>query len=578
MRDDLRHALDALGTQLTTVAAPLVAPVRRDLGRLPMLLSETNGALAVIGLAEAAIDALADPMLSAAAWDDVRAAFESEDFAGTCELRIKQLAELVELGGGDWRSTARRLNRVLYDDRSTLAAIGAIELADRAASDLESANAPAGVDLEDRLTLARSQVAAQQPMGDVVAWVCFRNASLDQIYLDVGGVEFFGHQLWPEGIAGGYPANTSRRDEFDDEWHKFFFDSMPAEPFVLARVPLGHGRMTGAVERARSAAQDLVRAARPHSEWILIKGAAINVRGQEGGWFGQRLDGGEERKLDRYAPCFEPTGGSLAKLDPALAQKLLSGETQAHEAVRDIEWAETLRRVADVPQRLALSTRLIERALPAPGREHWTDPVTRYLKDWWADRHAQELIISTAEEAVELLDSVMSPDRNDKGWRERLFPNYGTEQGTIRLNETLASVAELVEDLPAGSMQRRLAAELAFHARSAADWLVLVGTHRQAFDILLARLVRQRNAVLHGGDTVPAVVASVEEFSLELQSFVIYEQLDAATAEERLLTALERNRIMLERKYTRMKATDAPISAMFEAAVPLPAGGDKRDG
>jgi hypothetical protein len=67
-----------------------------------------------------------------------------------------------------------------------------------------------------------------------VAWVWFGNAALRSVYLEVGGVEFFGHQTWPEAVASGWPGDEPRR-EFEDEWHKFYFDHLPDEPFVLER-------------------------------------------------------------------------------------------------------------------------------------------------------------------------------------------------------------------------------------------------------------------------------------------------------------------------------------------------------
>jgi len=568
LRDDVRRAMDALGPHLAPEAAAALEPVRRDLGRLPDLLREANGALAAAGLAEAALEALADSALVGAAWDDVRAAFENDEFAGTCELRIRQIAELVALRGGDWRSTARRVDRVLLDDRMVLSQIGAITLPDSDEADFDALNEPAGVALDERLRLARGEVTAEPPMGDMVAWVCFRNASLRSVYLNVGGVEFFGHQLWPAGIAGGYPDNTAPRDEFNDEWHGLLFHSLPEEPFVLACVPLGRGRLAGAVERARSVAQDLVRAAQPHSEWALIKGAAIYVRGGEGGWFGDPLDARERSKTGRYSPEYEPTSGGLAHLHPALVEKLLAVESQAHDAVRDVEWAEAVSRVADAPQRLALSTRLIERALPAPAGEHWTAPVSRYLKECWVEQQAFRFISDTAEGAVDLLGSIMSADRVEKDWRQRLLPSGGGLGYTIRLDETLHSVGELIEDLPEGSLQRRVAAELAHHARTAGDWLGLLRERGRSFDILLARLVRQRNVVLHGADTVPAVVASVATFTLELQGLIIHEQLRAATAGESLLTALERNRIWHERVRRRLQDGMPPPTAIFEKGAP----------
>ncbi len=567
LRDDLRRAIDALGPHLAAGTAPAVAPLRSDLGRLPKLLSEANGALAAVGLAEAALDALADPALVGAAWDDVRAAFEDDEFAGTCELRIKQLAELVLLRGGDWRSTAQHVSQVLFDDPVALAQTGAVDIPDSGPAELQSLNGPAGVALDERLRLARVEIAAEPPTGDMVAWVCFRNASLPSGYLNVAGVEFFGHQLWPGGIASGYPLHSAPRDEFNDDWHKLLFYSMPDEPFVLVCVPLGHGRLTGAVERARSAAKDLVRAAQPHSEWALIKGGAIYVNGGDWGWFGDPLDA-RERPKPGYSPEYEPTSSELATLDPALVEKLLAGEPQAHNAVRDVEWAEAVSRVADAPQRLALSTRLIERALPAPAGEHWTEPVFRYLKAWWAEQQAIGLISDTAEGAVDLLDSVLSSDRVDKGWRERLLPSAGGLRYTIRLDEALNSVGELIEELPKGSLQSRVAAELAHHASTGGDWLQLLREHDRAFDILLARLVRQRNVILHGADTVPEVVASVAAFALSLQGFVTHGQLRAATADESLLTALERNRIRLERARMRLQAGMSPATAIFEKHAP----------
>jgi len=163
------------------------------------------------------------------------------------------------------------------------------------------------------------------------------------------------------------------------------------------------------------------------------------------------------------------------------------------------------------------------------------------------DEQGFGLIVDAAEGAVDLLDSIMSPERTEKGWRERLLPSAGDLSYTIRGDEILRSIRELINDLPEHSLQRRVASELAHHARSGGDWLDFLSQQGRAFDILLARLVRQRNVVLHGADTVPAVVASVAAFALQLQAFVVHEQLQSAAAGESLLAALERQRIRLER-------------------------------
>jgi hypothetical protein len=571
LRDDLKRAMNELGPKLAATAAPALAPLKADFDRLPKLLDDANGALAVVGLGEATLEALKEQAMLEAAWNDVCDAFEGDEYAGICELRIKQLAELVELRGGDWRSTAEGIGRILFDDRPTLANRGAIELSDDDWLDAETLLKPAGVPLDERFRLARAEVVSAPLEGDsMVGWVCFRNASLHRTnYQEREGVEFFGHQLWPEAITSGYPDTTSPREGFKQDSHKRLFRSMPDEPFVLVSVPLGHGTLASAVERARSAAQDLVRVAQPHSEWVLIKGAAIwaPAGNGDGDWFGDPLDAREYPTFGLYSPEFEPTGHRLANLEPAVVRRMLRSELQMRNAVRDVEWAEELSNIRDEPQRLALSTRLIERTLPAADRDHWTKPLIRYLKEWWADLEARRLISDTAHGGVDLLDSIMSPDNIGK-WRDRLTPHDTGGPGyTVRFDETLNSVEELIEDLPEGSMQRRIAAELAHHAGSGGNWLRLLDDRGGAFDILLARLVRQRNVILHGADTVPAVVASVMGFALRLQSLVIYEQLDAASTGELLLKALERNRIRLERVRKRLgKPGASPASSIFEKA------------
>lgn len=565
LRDDVARALDALGPELSEAAAPALTPLRRELGRIPRLLSEPNGALLVVGLVEAGLEAMADPHLLQSAWDDLRSTYENSASARLCELRTLQLAELAELRGADWRSTAKTISRVLFDDRMALAEIGAMQLPDEGTDDVEKLQEPAGLSLEERFELARGHLTADPPSGEMVAWVCFRNAALRDVYLQLGEIEFFGHQLWPDAIAAGWPGDDPRR-EFEDEWHRLLFHRLPDEPFVLVRVPLGEGRLTGGGERARAIAQDLVRAAQPNSEWELIKGAAVFVAGEGQGWFGDPLDAHEYPKPGRFSVEYEPTGYELGRIDPAVVEKLVSGDAALHDALRDIEWAETVSSMPDALQQLALSTRLIERTLPAPEGEHWTEPVRRYLRDWWIEQEARSLVADAAHGAVDLLDSTMSSDNASRGWRRRLMPGGGAEGYQILLDETIRVAGQLAADLPDGSLQGRIAKELASHSESPASWTRLLDERGRAFTVLLARLVRQRNAVLHGSDTVPAVVRSVVPFALRLQALVMHTQLDAATAGESLLTALERNRIRLERIRYRLAAGEPPDRAMFSDA------------
>lgn len=566
LREDLSRAVYGLGPELRATAAAELKQVQTELDRLPQLLSEPDGALTVVGLVEAALEAMAASPMLGAAWDDLCAAYEHDEHAGLCEFRTRTLAELVELRGTDWRSTAKTIGRVLFDDRFVLSELGAIDIGQGPPADLKDPNAPAGLSLEERFQLARRTLTEQTPSGNVLVWVCFANASVSNVYLKVGDVELFGHQLWSEGIVHTFAGQQPLR-EFEDppRWH---FDHLPEEPFVLVRIPLGDFGLMGAAERGRSIARDLVRAARPHSEWRLVSGAAVFVDSgnDRRGWIGPSISDRPLGPTERFAPAFEPTGIELAHLDEDVVGRIIGGNDAVHDALRDIEWAEAVWDVEDVPQRLALSTRLIERTLPTPAGSHWSKQVKRYLGRWWAEREARGLIMDSAHAAVDLLDSIMSSDHANSGWRQKLMRDCGGAGSQTRLDETLRLAPQLVGDMPEGSLQRRVVNELSEHAASPAGWAAFLNHKQKVFDILLARLVRQRNAVLHGADTEPAVIESVLPFALELQSFVMHTQFSAAVAGELLLTALERNRIRIERIHQRLASGERPEVAMFDSA------------
>jgi hypothetical protein len=342
------------------------------------------------------------------------------------------------------------------------------------------------------------------------------------------------------------------------------FDDLPEEPFVLVSVPLGHGLMAGAGDRARRIAHDLVRAARPYSEWRMARGAAVHLRGEEARWFGPgisaRWDGGP---TERFSPRFEPTGHGLNEIDEGLARAIVDGDESALAAVRDVEWEEAVAALPEAAQRLALGLRPIERSLPAPDGEGWVDAVTRYLKPWWVDDQSRRLIVDAAEGAVDVLEGMPVLGQESK-WRGRLLPSSG-DRFSINLAETLASTSELLSELEDGSMQRRVVAELAAVSDSPKSWIALLFEKERAFDALLARAARQRNAVVHGADTVPESLASVSRFVQWLESAVIHEQLSAAAAGETLPARLERVNLNLARRRARLAADEQVSQVLFGA-------------
>jgi hypothetical protein len=84
--------------------------------------------------------------------------------------------------------------------------------------------------------------------------------------------------------------------------------------------------------------------------------------------------------------------------------------------------------------------------------------------------------------------------------------------------------------------------------------------------VLLARLSRQRNAVIHGADTEHEVLESVLGFAESLEWLLIHEQLDAAAEQTGLLTALSGIRVRLEQTRSRLLGGEPPDTAIFARA------------
>ncbi|MEA2275249.1 MAG: hypothetical protein QOC78_209 [Solirubrobacteraceae bacterium] len=85
------------------------------------------------------------------------------------------------------------------------------------------------------------------------------------------------------------------------------------------------------------------------------------------------------------------------------------------------------------------------------------------------------------------------------------------------LNAVLQWAPQVASDFLAGSLPRRRLKEVARAARSGKNAQAWWNNKRADFTVLLARSVRQRNAIIHGRFITPAVVATVGPF-LELLS------------------------------------------------------------
>jgi hypothetical protein len=563
LRNDVYMALTSLGPKVCAAAEPHLGAIRCDLDRLHDLLAAADGAIVLRSLCDAVLVGWADRSLAVAAWQDTREAFESScGDPELCELRIRQLAELSKLQGHDWTRQASLARGVLLNDRFALAEIGRVP-----PPRPEDLHDPAGVDLWERLELLETVFLQTPPTGDVVGWVCFANALLRQGVLQVGPITVMGHQAWPGTMEAPADAGTVH-PELQDPDCSLFFCNLPPPPFVLMRVPLGQTGVGGAGELVRQVTSDLVRVAQWTSEWRLVPGAALFVQAEHSGWFGRPIRNDPDPRVNRFSAEFEPTGDALSDLAEPLVAAVLSGRSHSHDAVMDVEWAQAVAAIPDAAQRIALGLRLIERGLPAPGGDHWTAAVTRYLKGWWVRRAALECVSGAAHAIVDVLESPIPLQGVVEPWRERLTPRSGPTGYIVRLDETIRALPEALKAMPEGTMQYRVAVAVTKRTRDAASWQRFRAELASEFDVLVGRAARQRNAVIHGADTVATTVASVAEFVSTLQAMVVRAELDALVTGDDLLTHLEGARMEAEREQARLAAGEALAFVLFGTSRP----------
>jgi hypothetical protein len=209
-----------------------------------------------------------------------------------------------------------------------------------------------------------------------------------------------------------------------------------------------------------------------------------------------------------------------------------------------------------------MSLRLVERILVPLRNERWTKPVLANVADWWAEAKMRDFVQDVAIGSVNYLRRDHAFGQQSP-WQERLTPNQGLGFAT-RLDETMRSAAELCDELDAGSLQHREATLLAERVASAEAWTKALEDERRRFGVLLDRAARQRNAVVHGADTVPEVIASIADFVVQLRSMLVHAQLDAAKKGESVGAYLERMRLRLERAADRLARGIAPVDAIFK--------------
>lgn len=556
LRNDLARSIEAVGPRFSQAAKLALEQMKAELSRLPDLLTDPGGAQRLEGVVESVREQCESAAGVEAAWADTVEAFHGSSSADICELRVLQLAELVNHRGGNWASMHSKLTPILTNSLDRISA-----MVDRDLPDKDEEAELAGLTVAERIHLCGEVLSAQPESGDLTVWVGFQNALLHQQYLAVGPVEFFTGQAWPEAIEEGWPHDDeSIKEEFDVESLGLFWGETPDLPFVLARVKLGEYNIGEGVERARRLSRDLIRAAQPGSEWRMLNGGAAFVRGM--GWWGSPLQEEQVLFTDSFSPEFEPTADGLDRLEAAVVERLRDGEPRLHSAIGDIDWAERVAALDDRTQRVALGVRLLERLLPIAPREHWAAAASHYLMDTWCQIKIGGFVADVAHNAVAVVEFHAPVIGWKQPWRERLLPNKGRTY-QVEYAETIRALPELIELAPPYKVASRTIEELAERIESP-DAVLTWKTHlANDFNRLIERAARQRNEILHGADTSATVVRSIEPFLGWLQSQLASDALAAAEDRVPLAVRLEHRRGKVRARWEAIAEGGDPVEVLF---------------
>jgi hypothetical protein len=149
--------------------------------------------------------------------------------------------------------------------------------------------------------------------------------------------------------------------------------------------------------------------------------------------------------------------------------------------------------------------------------------------------------------------SPVDPDRIDelRSLRNRVIADDPDNRRRfhIRTDEVIRLAATLSDELPRGSVERRLMEEVERRTTDGSATVAWLEEAEQSFGIQLRRARRQRNSVAHGIRTVPAIAESVSSFLdrvagriIGLVWYSVEQEVDVIEAAESWRLAQLRNR------------------------------------
>jgi hypothetical protein len=264
-------------------------------------------------------------------------------------------------------------------------------------------------------------------------------------------------------------------------------------------------------------------------------------------WWGSLgFDNPEEfaRARREFDPHSDRTEGALANLDERFIHHLVDGSQQAATALAERRWHKAVASSDDPAQRVALSMRVLERALPVSRAAGGSlrDSCERYLMDEWSSDALADDLRDAAWYSLGMFRRSGMSQADHNTLFASVFPSKGDLSFDFRVRTLIERLPDMVNAVPEFTMQHRMLRDAAAAVADAERVLGRLSAHDSEFRRLLARGIRQRNAVVHGAATVPAVVGTCEPFMVGLSARIVAEGIAAASESQDVLRRLERAR------------------------------------
>jgi len=551
LKADVRQSLASLGAELKAQLQPALKDyLGSELSELPRLLDDAPGVVRLQTTTRSLLDRLRRPACAQAAWRDlVRGASNGID-PQRCRMFALQLREIDEGLGHEWRGREQRLRE--------LARMGHFD------------------ECEELLAYPPRRSAK-------VAWFIFSNADIGSEYLRVGQVQFFSHRLWPECVLKRefmerYGEDNEFPAELDEFALKYISPGDQGESHVYARVELTGSRAEGAHNPvahsrqpqawARELVSGIVDAGTfmiGGTSWRLLDGVMVyhgpDPESPTHGWDGTL----EFHDPDRFSwkplphPLRERTGKALEELPSRFAELLAEGNTGARDALAEVHWFEAARGQNNSAQRLVLFVRGFELTLPTRRTFRWADAARHYMRDGWALNSLATDVFELAWRAEH--DLKKRPGNPPTGLEQWVV--HDGDEFTVTYAPFLRMIDQIAERLSKHSQIQREVRALAGWINDPAKTASRLDSRANLFDRLLARSVRQRNAVVHGIKTIQEVVATVEPFISRLAASLAAQAVLSAAEGEKTLTSLENQRANSRRRLWLLRHGKGPVDRVL---------------